>query len=204
MNKFINIGFIGTLLATTLAGCMSAQEARQIQHDRQANRDPHKMQCKHEYYQKVRLGSQYRFHNWYSHGNSFNHTLLKTITTFQESDDINGDGKATYAEHFINAPAGTVIPPSTKEQNYEFSGLPDNLAYKTLNPPKKRHKDNIVINYMVLFKTPNGTQWQKDCVHYEVTWFGDGIVDKDDGETCDIADPKREGWVNGQCLPPKK
>lgn len=37
------------------------------------------------------------------------------------------------------------------------------------------------------------------CQPYQVSWCGDGVLDKEYDEVCDPQDPKKQGWVMGQC-----
>lgn len=80
-------------------------------------------------------------------------------------------------------------------QNFGTMG---SAEYKVPTPPKGaiRRTDALFIAYTYRYQNikPDGASSEithVSCVNYEITWCGDGVVDAEDGETCD------DGPLNG-------
>lgn len=74
--------------------------------------------------------------------------------------------------------------------------------YQIRAVPPKRAKDNLVIRYTIKYSLDsqgNNKKEHTECAYYEVTWCGDGVLDRDYGEQCDRKDPNKTGWGNGGC-----
>lgn len=137
----------------------------------------------------------YGFSDKYTNLDSHPHTLNSFQVFFRESDDMNQDGKATFSENFQWVPPypNAQIPGGAK--NVEIiEAIP---PYQLLKNPSVRKKDNIYIEYLINGRG-NQNFSHKECISYEVTWCGDGIVDKEEGEKCD---PKAPGKSEATCNP---
>lgn len=144
--------------------------------------------CDQTFHDKLYVGDAVTFYDKYTNGNTFSHTLVGFNVDFRESDDMNKDGKATFAENFdwaLPYKAGSQIAPGTKDARI----VEAKTAYRILKAPTVRKPDNIAIDYTVAISTPNGQSSHKECITYEVSWCGDGVVDAGNKETCDPAAP---------------
>jgi len=72
--------------------------------------------------------------------------------------------------------------------------------------PATRNAKNLVMKYYIDYQPVDakgilfGTRkTHLECQPYEITWCGDGIVDREYNETCDPNDPKKTNWWNGWC-----
>lgn len=64
--------------------------------------------------------------------------------------------------------------------------------------PEKRSPNNLVVKYRYKYyssqslrknkKDWEGPSYFTSCVNYEITWCGDGVIDKEDGEECEFND----------------
>lgn len=155
--------------------------------------------CDQTFNKKIRVGYGYRFPDTITNNNTYPFTLNSFKVNFKENygDDMNGDGKFTYDNFVWKAPftAGATLPVGAKDVEF----IEANPSYQLLKAPAKRQKDNIYIEYLVN-RTGNGqTGNHLECISYEVTWCGDGIVDTDEGEKCDPNDPNKTNWGPGGC-----
>ena len=78
----------------------------------------------------------------------------------------------------------------------------ENAWYYVDALPPKRLYNNLWIQYIVQYasnsdKTPVETH--KECKYYAISWCGDGILDREYGETCD---PKAEPWISNNACDP--
>ena len=156
--------------------------------------------CHQTFNQKVRVGYAYDFWDAYNNNQKFPRVLKSFSVDFRENygDDINRDGKFTF-DKFDWAPpykAGAQIPAGA--QNVKI--IQTTEKYQVAVAPKKRLKDNIYVEYHVVVEG-NEKEGHRECVNYEVTWCGDGVLDKDEGEQCDPNDPSKKGWGPGGCDP---
>lgn len=129
----------------------------------------------------------YGFSDNYHNKNSFAHTLTSFSVNFRESSDMNQDGKSTFDNFQWSRTfrADRIIPAGMR--NVEIiEAVP---PYRLLVPPTRRQKDNFYIEYIVNGHGNGKNFSHKECISYEVTWCGDGIVDVDEGEKCDPAAP---------------
>jgi hypothetical protein len=67
--------------------------------------------------------------------------------------------------------------------------------------PATRNAKNLVMKYYIDYQPVDakgilfGTRkTHLECQPYEITWCGDGIVDREYNETCDPNDPKKTNW----------
>ena len=149
--------------------------------------------CDQTFSKKIRLGYAYRFGDYYTNNNTFAHTLNSFVVNFRENhgDDMNRDGKFTYdnfrwADGYYN---GVTIPAKAKSVKI----IEAHPSYNLSVAPKKRQQDNIYIEYIINGKG-NGNFTHKECINYEVTWCGDGVLDVDQGEKCDPKDSNKTNW----------
>lgn len=72
-------------------------------------------------------------------------------------------------------------------------------------PSEGRKSNNMIIEYIFDFQKvennkPVGNLMEHTtCQPYEISWCGDGVLDKEYGEMCDAKDLKRQGWGLGGC-----
>ena len=79
--------------------------------------------------------------------------------------------------------------------------------YHVLSAPSKRAWDNLYIEYTIWYDnvdhatSPSRSNLysHKECVYYEISRCGDGVLDTNYGEICDPKDPNKTGWGNGGC-----
>ena len=79
--------------------------------------------------------------------------------------------------------------------------------YQVLDHPAVRSKDNLYIEYNIKYadkaysSRPSDSQLKthKECVYYEISRCGDGIIDTDYNEVCDPGDSSHTNWWNGWC-----
>ena len=88
--------------------------------------------------------------------------------------------------------------------------------YHIVSTPSQRAWNNIYIEYIIWYDniyhstTPSNSNLysHKECAYYEITWCGDGVLDTEDGELCDPADPSHawwgDGWCSKDCKPEEK
>jgi hypothetical protein len=81
-----------------------------------------------------------------------------------------------------------------------------NTSYPIKHHPKERSYNNLVLVYDVTYYdeiSPDVWNKQpeifKSCVLYEISWCGDGIIDKEFGETCDDGQKNGIGPCSKQC-----
>lgn len=117
---------------------------------------------------------QYSFFDTYTNKDSHSHTLTSFSVNFKESSDMNKDGRLDYPffKWYSGFNGNRVIPGGAKDVTI-IEAIP---PYQLLVPPTKRQKDNFYIEYIVNGKG-NSDFSHKECITYEVTWCGDGIVD---------------------------
>ena len=87
-------------------------------------------------------------------------------------------------------------------KNQQMKVLESSPKYKVLDTPDKRARNNLYIEYEIKYATTqNGsaTKGHKECIYYEISRCGDGILDTNYDEICDPADPNQVGWWNGWC-----
>ena len=70
--------------------------------------------------------------------------------------------------------------------------------YSVLDVPQKRNPQNLLVKYTITYSRSPSSNVPKtnhtECVYYEVTWCGDGVLDTKYGEQCDPNDPSKTGW----------
>lgn len=159
--------------------------------------------CDQVFTGKLRVGKTYSFPDYYTNLNSYPHTLNAFQVDFRESHDMNGDGKLTYDNFIWSPPYGPGVQIPARAQRVKI--IEASPRYRLNTAPAFRKKDNIYIEYSVTTTGRNTTSTHKECISYEVTWCGDGILDRDEGEVCDPKDPNKTGWgpggCNAQCQP---
>ena len=70
--------------------------------------------------------------------------------------------------------------------------------------PSVRSSSNLQLEYFITYSRNGVPKVHKECIDYEITWCGDGIVDTNidtdlttpgvQGEQCDPNDASHAGW----------
>ena len=87
-------------------------------------------------------------------------------------------------------------------KNQTMRVIESSPKYKVLDTPDKRARNNLYIEYEIKYSTTqNGSanKGHKECIYYEISRCGDGVLDTEYDEICDPADPNQVGWWNGWC-----
>lgn len=154
--------------------------------------------CDQVFYGKLRYGKGYIFNDTF-HGTSSQSYYLwsRTINSSEQYDYNNSpDFPAFWWTQEI------------KDQNYEvrpwqsLEVLKAKSAYYINAVPQKRDQKNLTVKYAITYSTDKAWYNKKshvECKYYKITWCGDGVLDKNEGEQCDPKDPNKEGWGNGGC-----
>ena len=136
------------------------------------------VQCDYTEYGELRVGKSYSFPDILHNNDTYSYVLSSFDVKFSESDDMNQDGKSTF-DNFLwygswgpgkEVKAKTSVDPLI----YAFP------KYAIKTHPSVRKKDNVSIVYTVNLKANGRDVSHKECVYYEVTWCGDGVVDSDE------------------------
>lgn len=163
--------------------------------------------CDETFKQKLRYYGpnnifSYSFSDKYSNPNSYPHTLKSFVVNFRETDDMNKDWKLTFDNFKWSIDNKTI--PAGAENVRIISADP---RYFLLTTPARRQQDNIYVEYIVNWKWKQDFS-HKECISFEVTWCGDGVVDnytdnswKTIKEICDPNDPKKTNWGENGCNP---
>jgi len=154
---------------------------------------------------KLRYGKTYYFHNVLNAGSLYlfvNKTHVEFITNL-----YSGDEKPVFGctKKFIDKKYQ--VNPYTSEKYYA------SRAFTINHKPQVRKYDNLIIKY-----TTNYSMWlgkpkiwvkkrQIDLIPYEITWCGDGVVDKyfdkatatNINEECDPKDKQKVNWGSLGC-----
>lgn len=168
---------------------------------------PTDLKCDQTFHGKLRYYGpnqlyQYDFADLYTNNNTYPHTLKSFNVDFKESDDMNKDGKLTF-NNFKWATNNLTIPAGTKD----LKVISADPKYQLLTTPSRRQEKNIYIEYTINGRGQADFS-HKECISWEVTWCGDGVVDNYTDhkgekitETCDPNDPKKTNWGPNGCNP---
>lgn len=159
----------------------------------QSSNEPDK--CDNSYNQTLRYGQVYSFTQKIKTDRLF-YTLKKFNFKYQEQYDYNlSESFPEFQWNPLIVSAGYMLSPGTDldavytkpGQKYEIKGIPHIRSF-----------DNFKIQYIFTYYIGNqGPFLRTDCVNYEISWCGDGVVDKEFGEPCD---PLAEPWKsNSTC-----
>lgn len=158
--------------------------------------------CDKNVYGQLRYGSEFTFSDTITSSSNYYVGVNSVETYYSEQYDYNGSG------YFPNFPWAKEL----KKQNYiVYPGQTVNILradqeYGIKYHPNERSSDNLVIKYRYkLYATLNPKQDKKQwdgpiystvCHHFEVTRCGDGVVDEDDGEECEINKSEESEAIN--------
>lgn len=169
--------------------------------------NPADLKCDQTFHGKLRYYGpnqlyQYDFADLYTNSNSYPHTLKSFNADFKESDDMNKDGKLTF-NNFKWATNNLTIPAGTKD----LKVVSADPKYQLLTTPSRRQEKNIYIEYTINGRGQADFS-HKECISWEVTWCGDGVVDNYTDhkgekitEICDPNDPNKTNWGPNGCNP---
>lgn len=167
--------------------------------------NPADLKCDQTFHGKLRYYGpnqlyQYDFADLYTNSNSYPHTLKSFNADFKESDDMNKDGKLTF-NNFKWATNNLTIPAGTKD----LKVVSADPKYQLLTTPSRRQEKNIYIEYTINGRGQADFS-HKECISWEVTWCGDGVVDNYTDhkgekitEICDPNDPNKTNWGPNGC-----
>lgn len=167
--------------------------------------NPADLKCDQTFHGKLRYYGpnqlyQYDFADLYTNSNSYPHTLKSFNVDFKESDDMNKDGKLTF-NNFKWATSNLTIPAGTKD----LKVVSADPKYQLLTTPSRRQEKNIYIEYTINGRGQADFS-HKECISWEVTWCGDGVVDNYTDhkgekitEICDPNDPNKTNWGPNGC-----
>jgi len=149
----------------------------------------------------------------YTLNQSIQSTLPLYISDFRGSffsergGDFNGGDNPGWSETNILLSSKKQIPPNTNMIIFK-SKAPYNIHYH----PKKRKKDNLYIEFHIHYYKWKNNTWIGPILlitkqPYEITWCGDGIVDKYTDtfsktkieEICDPGDTGKKNWGDAGC-----
>jgi hypothetical protein len=151
-------------------------------------------ECNEMHRGTLRHGNNIDFFSSLSNGDSDEKIFTRYKITAKEQYDYNGSTTfPSFAWTPIMVESGFALPPKTDN----VVALKAESSYPVKHFPPARHPENLVIKYEWEYYRKGETTLRTivACVFYDVSWCGDGEVDK--GEPCD---PQAEPWKTlGNC-----
>ena len=159
-------------------------------------------QCDQVFYKKLRLWTSIKFMDYFNNKSPYLEWISnKTTVLFEEknNEDLNGGNNPSFVFSNELRKSKYLIPSNTNKLV-----LISKDFYKVKYHPSRREKDNIYIEYNIVYWQKVNGRWKwpyshRECVNYEVTRCWDGVVDASDGEKCDPMDKTKKWWWNGGC-----
>ena len=73
------------------------------------------------------------------------------------------------------------------------------VANDSVDPNEPAFRFTFISNYRTVNGGLGDLEEHRECVFYQPSYCGDGVLDSGDGEVCDPNDPSRTGWGTGGC-----
>ena len=155
--------------------------------------------CNEIKYKKIRHGYKYKFSLSFINNSKKLLQFINMSSSFDDTkNDLNNNSNPTF--DFTNWIRKRHFKMKRGESGFLYKAKVD---YPVISLPKQRLHNNIFIRYTSKFYTiendkREGPFFHVTCDNYEVTWCGDGIIDKD-YETCDDGNNKSGDGCSSTC-----
>lgn len=154
--------------------------------------------CDETFHGTLRHGVGYLFDDTFHGTKSTSYYLWNWNVSYNEQYDYNNSSSFPQFSW----------TPAIKAQGYEVRPnqsikiLETKTPYNIYSVPAKRAYNNLLVKYTITYSdnaAGNNKRNHVECKYYEISWCGDGVLDRDYGEQCDPKDPNKTGWGNGGC-----
>ena len=155
--------------------------------------------CDQTFYGTLRQGKQSTFYDEFINNRSSNVYLRNYDVSYTEQYDYNRSSSfPSFAWTDAIKSANYTVKPGQTTQFVRATS-----AYPVYDVPATRSYNNFLITYTVTWSPDvagNDKRSHTECMYYEVTRCGDGVVDSGYGETCDDgANNGKPGYCKTDC-----
>ena len=152
--------------------------------------------CDLTVHETLRYDRSYLFEDVF-HANKWDKYLWERCVNFSEPYDYNLASNPTF--DFTSELENN----DWKVPSYgSMTVLTSSPAYRIKAVPPTRASDNLAVKYTLEYsddEAGNQTHAHTECIYYEISRCGDGIVDTNYWETCDPNDSSKKNFWNGWC-----
>lgn len=147
--------------------------------------------CDQEVTRQLRYGHTYTLDDTIS--SKWKYIGIESIETFN-SEEYDYNNSTTFPSFVYTKKLKSlnyIVGPGTSVKS-----IVADQSYPIHYHPEKRSPNNLVVKYRYKYyssqnphknkKDWDGPSYLTSCVNYEITRCGDGVIDKDDGEECEI------------------